>query len=85
MLIGYRQGFLADADLDLAFELGNGAAARVLGLADHGIRIGGAADLVAIPAGSISEAVAGHPPRTFVIKRGRLVARDGELTAAVSL
>ena len=36
MLIGYRQGFLADADLELAFDLASGAAARVLGLADHG-------------------------------------------------
>jgi cytosine/adenosine deaminase-related metal-dependent hydrolase len=81
MLIGYRQGFLADADLELAFDLTNRAAARALGLADHGIRIGAAADLVAIPAGSIAEAVAGHPPRTLVMKRGQVVARDGALTA----
>ena len=85
MLIGYRQGFLADADLELAFDLANGAAARVLGLADHGIRIGAAADLVAIPAASVAEAVAAHPPRTLVMKRGRVVARDGALSPSVSL
>lgn len=82
MLIGYRQGFLADADLELAFDLANGAAARVLGLADHGFEVGAAADLVAIPAGSIPEAVASHPPRALVMKRGRVLARDGELTGA---
>jgi cytosine deaminase len=85
MLIGYRQGFLADADLELAFDLANGAAARILGLADHGLKIGAAADLVAIPAASIAEAVASHPPRTLVMKRGRVVARDGSLTASLPI
>ncbi len=83
MLIGYRQGFLADADLELAFDLANRRSAEVLGLADHGLRIGAVADLVAIPAGSIPEAVAAHPPRALVMKRGRVVARDGALTATM--
>jgi cytosine deaminase len=81
MMIGYRQGLNADADLELAFGLCNSAAAQVLGLVGHGLRIGAAADLVAIPAGSIAEAVAAHPPRTLVIKRGRVVAREGALIA----
>ncbi len=85
MLIGYRQGFLADADLALAFDLANSRSAEVLGLADHGLRIGAVADLVAIPAGSIPEAVAAHPPRALVMKRGRIVARDGALTAEGAL
>jgi cytosine deaminase len=80
-LIGYRQGLLADADLELAFDLANARCAEVLGLADHGLRLGAAADLVAIPAASIPEAVAAHPPRALVMKRGRVVARDGALTA----
>jgi cytosine/adenosine deaminase-related metal-dependent hydrolase len=84
MLIGYRQGLLADTDLELAFDLANGAAAEVLGFADHGLRVGAAADLVAIPAGSIAEAVAAHPARTLVMKRGRIVARDGCLTATMA-
>ena len=81
MMIGYRQGLNADADLELAFSLCNSAAAEVLGRADHGLRIGATADLVAIPASSIPEAVAAHPPRALVMKRGRIVARDGGLTA----
>ncbi len=83
MLIGYRQGFLADADLELAFDLASGAAARVLGLAGHGLFVGAAADLVAIKAGSIAEAVAAHPPRAVVMKRGRILARDGEPAGAL--
>jgi cytosine/creatinine deaminase len=79
MLIGYRQGFLADDDLKLAFELANSRSAQVLGLVDHGLRVGAAADLAAIPAGSVPEAVAARPPRSLVMKRGRIVARGGAL------
>jgi cytosine deaminase len=81
MLIGYRQGLLADADLEFAFRLCNGAAADVLGLNDHELKVGGRADLVAISASSIPEAVATHPPRALVMKKGRVVARNGALTA----
>lgn len=79
MMIGYRQGLLADADVTLAFELGNARSAQALGLGEHGLRVGAAADLVAIPAGSIPEAVAAHPGRALVMKRGRMVARGGVL------
>ena len=85
MLIGYRQGLRADEDLELCFDLANGAAASVLGLDDHDIRPGAAADLVALPAASIAEAVAVHPPRSLVMKRGRVVARDGTLTASLRI
>ena len=76
MLIGYRQGFLNDADLALAFDLVGHAGARVLGLADYGLRPGAAADLVAIDAGSIAEAVATRAPRVLVMKRGRVLSRS---------
>jgi cytosine/adenosine deaminase-related metal-dependent hydrolase len=79
MLIGYRQGLLADEDLALAFDLATGAAARVLGRAKGDIAVGGSADLFAVPAETLAEAVASHPPRTLVMKRGRVVARNGSL------
>jgi cytosine/adenosine deaminase-related metal-dependent hydrolase len=85
MLIGYRQGLRADEDLELCFDLANGAAASVLGLDDHDIGPGAAADLVSLPAASIAEAVAVHPARTLVMKRGRVVARDGTLTASLPI
>jgi cytosine deaminase len=84
MLIGYRQGFLADEDLELAFSLAGAAGARVLGLAGYGLSLGAPADLVAIGAGSIAEAVASHPPRKLVMKRGRILARDGVAVADIS-
>jgi len=78
-IVGARQGLLADEDLELAFDFATGAAARVLGRPDIGIAVGADADLIALPARSVAEAVVGHPPRTLVMKRGRVVARDGRL------
>jgi cytosine deaminase len=79
-IVGARQGLLADEDLELAFHFATRAAAQVLGRPDGGIAVDAEADLVAVPAQSIAEAVAGHPARALVMKRGRVVARDGRLT-----
>jgi len=79
MLIGYRGNFRHDHELGLACEMVTAAAARVLGLADYGIRLGGPADFVAVEAESIAEAVATRPRRKWVMKAGRVVARDGVL------
>ncbi len=77
-VIGYRQDFRADEDLALALDLATHAAARVLGLEGYGLAEGCAADLVAVGAESVAEAVASHPPRLLVMKRGRIVAREGK-------
>ena len=55
--------------------------ARVLGLDRYGVAPGRVADLVLVPANSVAEAVLDHPRRRTVLKRGRLVARDGMLAA----
>ena len=81
MLIGYRANFRHDHELALAFDMVTEAAARVLGLADYGIRVGGPADFVAVEAGSMAEAVATRPRRKLVMKAGRIVARDGVLAS----
>ncbi len=77
-VIGYRQGLLADEDLALALDLATHSAARVLGLSGYGLVEGCAADLVVVGAESVAEAVASHPPRLLVIKRGKIVARQGK-------
>ena len=78
-IVGYRQDFRADEDLALALDLATHAAAKVLGLADHGLAEGRAADLVAIRAELVPEAVASHPLRLLVMKRGKIVARHGKV------
>jgi cytosine deaminase len=80
MLIGYRANFRHDHELTLPYEMVTSAAARVLGLIDYGIRLGGPADFVAVEAGTLAEVVAARPRRKWVMKAGRIVARDGVLT-----
>jgi cytosine/creatinine deaminase len=82
-LIAYRQGFLADEDLALALSLVTEAPASVLGLDDYTLKEGAWADLVAVPVASVPEAVVEHPPRLLVMKRGRIIARNGKLLDTV--
>jgi len=79
MLIGYRANFRHDEELALAFDMVTAAGARVLGLADYGIRVGGPADFVTVEASTLAEAVASRKRRSLVVKGGRIVARDGTL------
>jgi cytosine/creatinine deaminase len=81
MLVGYRANFRHDDELRLAFELVTAAPARVLGLKDYGLKVGGPADLVVVEASGVPEAVATRPRRKMVIKAGRVVARDGALVS----
>jgi cytosine/adenosine deaminase-related metal-dependent hydrolase len=74
MLIGYRAGFRADADLRLAFDMANAIAAGVTGCPDHTLGVGAAADLVVLDAPHVPAAVVGRPGGRLVIKRGRMVA-----------
>ena len=48
---------------------------------DHrtGLAVGAIADLVIVPADTVTAAVMDHPPRTAVIHDGRVVARDGAI------
>lgn len=79
MLIGYRANFRHDEELALAFDMVTSAAARVLGLSDYGIKVGGPADFVTVEATTLAEAVATRKRRSLVVKSGRIVARDGVL------
>ncbi len=73
MLIGYRANFRHDEELMLPYRMVTEAAARVLGLKDYGIKVGGPADFVAVEAGSIAEAIATRPPRKWVMQAGRIL------------
>lgn len=75
--IGWRADLRHDPMLHEIFELASSAGARALGLDAYGLAAGAHADLVALPAEGIPEAVGMHPPRRLVLHRGRVVARDG--------
>ncbi|HET7097444.1 MAG TPA: amidohydrolase family protein [Casimicrobiaceae bacterium] len=76
-LIAYRCGFRDDAGLELALRLTTDFGARVMGIDGYGLDIGCAADFVVVPGETAAEAVAMHPQRKAVVKKGRVVARDG--------
>ena len=82
MLIGWRSDFRREGELAVAFDLVTQAGARALGFGPHGIAKGAAADLSVVAASGIGEAVAAHPPRKWVMKRGRIVARGGKALAS---
>ncbi len=82
MMIGYRQGFYTNEDLTHAFAMATTLPAGVLDLPDYGLREGAAADLVILPSASVPEAVLDRPRARTVIKRGRVVVRDGRLLSA---
>jgi len=58
-------------DLGVCFEMITGRAARILGLADYGLAVGAAADLVLWNATTAAEAVARIAQPLYAFKRGR--------------
>jgi cytosine/creatinine deaminase len=81
MLVAWRQGYRTDPDLALAYDLCSAAGRDALGLPSAGPEAGLQADLIALPATTIGEAVVSRPLPSLVLKRGRVVARDGQVTA----
>jgi cytosine deaminase len=77
-MIGYRSGFFTDAELESAFDLAAGNAARAMLIRDYGLDVGCHADFVALDARHVPEAVSRPPRKRCVYKRGKLVATDGQ-------
>lgn len=79
MHVAYRSTFRRDDDIALALRTATHGAATILGLDGYGLVEGAAADLIAVDARTPAEAVVVHPPRTLVLKAGRVVAKDGRI------
>jgi cytosine deaminase len=73
MLLAWRSGFRRDDDLTLALESATSAGARLMGLDRYGLEPGCLADLVLVPAETPGDALMRRPPRSLVLKRGRIV------------
>lgn len=78
MLVGLRNNFRREDEMQLALDVCTQGGASVLRLGDYGLEPGCNADLVLIEAETPAQAVAAHPPRRLVVKRGLVVARNGE-------
>lgn len=78
-LLAYRSGFRDDPGIEIALRMATYGGAQVMGVAHYGLAVGSVADLVLIEAETAAEAVAFHPTRRLVLKRGRVVACDGRV------
>jgi cytosine deaminase len=81
MFVGQRYNLRRDDELTLALDVVTEGGARALGLANYGLSPGCSGDLVLVEAQTIAEAVAQRPGRRTVVKRGRVVAREGVVEA----
>ncbi|MFC3127244.1 amidohydrolase family protein [Pseudoroseomonas globiformis] len=77
MLLGLRNNFRRDEDVELALDICTRGGAEVMALQDYGLQPGCWADLVLVDAETVAEAVAARPSRALVVKHGRVVVRDG--------
>lgn len=77
MFVGLRNNFRRDDELRLALDVCTTEGAKVMEIADYGLAEGKAADLVVLPGETVAEAIVTRSPKRRVLKRGKVVARDG--------
>lgn len=79
MFVGQRYNLRRDDELALALDVVTSGGARALNLEGYGLTPGCGGDLVLVEAETVAEAVAQRPGSRTVVKRGRVVAREGVL------
>lgn len=84
MLIGLRNNFRRDEDVEIALDVCAYGGAKMMGIEGYGLAVGCAADLLLVPGETVTEAVVTRPADRTVIKRGAVVVRNGELTRPVA-
>ncbi|MBL8700988.1 MAG: amidohydrolase family protein [Alphaproteobacteria bacterium] len=78
MIVGLRNNLRRDDEVELALDIVTHGGAKAMELEGYGLRPGAWGDLVLVDVETPAEAVAARPPRKLVLKRGRVVARDGK-------
>lgn len=76
--LAFRCGFRRDDHVEEALRCATTGGAEVLGLTGYGLDIGCHADLLVVPGDTLTDVVMRKPPRALVVKRGRVVVRDGQ-------
>ena len=78
-IIAARHEMFTDRELGDALELVTSEADRALGEPRRGLDPGAVADLVVVDSLSVADAVIDRPPRTLVLRAGRVAAEQGIL------
>ena len=76
-LLSWRTACRTDAELVAALDMGTRQGADLLGLQGYGLAVGCEGSLVLIPGENFAQIVVDRPKRSLVVKRGRIVAKDG--------
>ena len=77
-IVAYRNNLRRDDEIETVLDVITHGGARVTGAGAYGLAEGCKADLVVVDGETHVEAVIERPARKMVLKRGRVVARDGE-------
>ena len=82
-IIAERHAMFTDRELEHAFALATSEADKALGGPRRGLRAGTVADLVVVAAASVADTVINRPPRSLVLRAGRIAAENGVVAAAL--
>jgi cytosine/adenosine deaminase-related metal-dependent hydrolase len=77
-LIAYRNNLRRDDEIEAVLDIATYGGARVIGDERYGLTVGSQADFVLVDGETHVEAVIERPARWLVVKRGEIVAREGE-------
>lgn len=77
-LTAFRFDWSRDSEFALALECATSRAAAAIGLPGRGLAAGDVADFVMVDAVNPGDALCRRPQRRKVVRRGKLVSRDGE-------
>ena len=77
MLLGLRNNFRYDSEIEYALWVCTHGGAKMMGVKDYGLAEGCAGDVVLVDAETVAQAVVDRPRRRLVVKRGLIVARNG--------
>ncbi len=71
-LMGWRAGYRRDEDIARCVDIATSRGAAAIGVTDHALVPGGRGDVVLLDAAGPAEAAVAHPPRSLVVKAGRV-------------
>jgi cytosine/creatinine deaminase len=79
MFVGLRNNLRRDDELRMALDIVTIEGAKALGIQNYGLAPGCGGDVVLVEAEAVAEAVAQHPGKRTVVKRGCVVVEAGQV------
>ena len=77
--LAFTNRFRRDTYIEHCVRVATSGGAAIMGIHNVGVDVGDVADLVIVPGDTVTAAVMDREPRSFVIRAGRVVARDDDV------